>query len=174
MPLDPPPPPSLTMISHIVTSDRASFYHPGCLGENKERGRERGGRGEKRRESGRERGAYEFVRVPFVGLTAERASGSYEIHVDILDPQINEENLLCCRDWNQEDPRATIFLEVPGLLPAEKQIPTQQMALEMLEGKYPHIYIYTPTAQRKMLLEMEAVACLSGPQQDEQLAFQML
>ena len=31
-------------------------------------------------------------------------------HEDILDPQINEENLLCCRDWNQEDLRATIFL----------------------------------------------------------------
>ena len=40
-----------------------------------------------------------------------------------------------------------MYLEVPGLLPAEQQIPTQQMALtvEMLEEKYPqadwtHIY----------------------------------
>ena len=68
-------------------------------------------------------------------------------HEDILDPQINEENHLCSRDWNQDDLRATIFLEVPGLLPVEQQIPTQQMALtlEMLEEKYPqadwtHIY----------------------------------
>ena len=60
-------------------------------------------------------------------------------HEDILDPQINEGNLLCSGDWNQEDLRATIFLEVPGLLPAEQQIPTQQMALtlEMLDEKYP-------------------------------------
>ena len=59
-------------------------------------------------------------------------------HEDILDPQINEGNLLCSRDWNQEDLRATIFLEVLGLLPAEQQIPAQQMALtlEMLEEKY--------------------------------------
>ena len=68
-------------------------------------------------------------------------------HEDILDPQINEGNKLCSRDWNQDDLRATIFLEVPGLLPAEQQIPAQQMALtlEMLEEKYPqagwtHIY----------------------------------
>ena len=68
-------------------------------------------------------------------------------HEDILDPQVNEGNHLCSTDWNQEDLRATIFLEVPGLLPAEQQIPTQQMALtlEMLEEKYPqtdwtHIY----------------------------------
>ena len=68
-------------------------------------------------------------------------------HEDILDPQINEGNHLCSRDWNQDDLRATIFLEIPGLLPAEQQIPTQQMALtlEMLEEKYPqadwtHIY----------------------------------
>ena len=68
-------------------------------------------------------------------------------HEDILDPQINEGNNLCSRDWNQDDLRATIFLEVPGLLPAEQQIPAQQMALtlEMLEEKYPqagwtHIY----------------------------------
>ena len=60
-------------------------------------------------------------------------------HDDILDPQINEGNLLCSRDWNQEYLRVTIFLEVPGLFPAEQQIPTQQMALtlEMLEEKYP-------------------------------------
>ena len=63
------------------------------------------------------------------------------IHEGILDPQINEGNLLCSRDWDKEDLRATIFLEVP------QQIPTQQMALtlEMLEEKYPqadwtHIY----------------------------------
>ena len=69
------------------------------------------------------------------------------IHEGILDPQINEGNLLCSRDWDKEDLRATIFLEVPGLLSAEQQIPTQQMALtlEMLEEKYPqadwtHIY----------------------------------
>ena len=62
-------------------------------------------------------------------------------HEDIVDPQINEENLLCGRNWNQEDFRATIFL------PAEQQIPTQQMALnlEMLEEKclqsnWAHIY----------------------------------
>ena len=68
-------------------------------------------------------------------------------HEDILDPQINEGNNLCSRDWNQDDLRATIFLEVPGLLPAEQQIPAQQMALtlEMLEEIYPqagwtHIY----------------------------------
>ena len=61
-------------------------------------------------------------------------------HEDILDPQINEGNHLCSRDWNQDDLRATIFLEVPGLLPAEQKIPTQQMALtlEMLEEKHPH------------------------------------
>ena len=60
-------------------------------------------------------------------------------HEDILDPQINEGNNLCSRDWNQDDLRATIFLEVPGLLPAEQQIQAQQMALtlEMLEEKYP-------------------------------------
>ena len=70
-------------------------------------------------------------------------------HEDILDPQINEGNNLCSRDWNKDDLRATIFLEVPGLLPAEQQIPTQQMALtlEMLEEKYPqadwtHNYIH--------------------------------
>ena len=68
-------------------------------------------------------------------------------HEDILDPQINEGNHLCSRDWNQDDLRATIFLEVPGLLPPEQQIPTQQMdlTLEMIEEKYPqadwtHIY----------------------------------
>ena len=68
-------------------------------------------------------------------------------HEDILDPHINEGNHLCSRDWNQDDLRDTIFLEVPGLLPAEQQIPTQQMALtlEILEEKYPqadwtHIY----------------------------------
>ena len=57
---------------------------------------------------------------------------------DILDPQINEENLLCSRDWNEEDLRATVFLGIPGLLFAEQQMPTQQMALtlEMLEEKY--------------------------------------
>ena len=93
-------------------------------------------------------------------------------HEDILDPLINEGNHFCSRGWNQDDLRATIFLEVPGLVPVEQQIPTQQMALalEMLEEKYPqaewtHI-LYTPTAQLKMLLEMEIVACLSGPQQD--------
>ena len=50
--------------------------------------------------------------------------------------KINEENL-CSRDWNQEDLRATIFLEVTGLLLAEQQIPKQQMALTlgMLEDK---------------------------------------
>ena len=53
------------------------------------------------------------------------------------------EKLLCCRDWNQEDLRAAIFLEVPGLLPAEQQM---ALTLEMLEEKYPkadwtHIYI---------------------------------
>ena len=60
-------------------------------------------------------------------------------HEDILDPQINEGNHLCSRDWKQDDLRATIFLEVPDLLPAEQQIPTQQMALtlEMLEEKCP-------------------------------------
>ena len=68
-------------------------------------------------------------------------------HEDILDPLINEGNHLCSRGWNQDDLRATIFLEVPGLVPVEQQIPTQQMALalEMLEEKYPqaewtHIY----------------------------------
>ena len=68
-------------------------------------------------------------------------------HEDILDPQIYEGNHLCCMDWNQEDFGATIFQEVPGLLLAEQQIPTQQMALtlEMLGEKYPqadwaHIY----------------------------------
>ena len=68
-------------------------------------------------------------------------------HEDILDPQINERNHLCSRDWNQDDLRATIVLEIPGLLPAEQQIPTQQIALtlDMLEEKYPqadwtHIY----------------------------------
>ena len=100
-------------------------------------------------------------------------------HEDILDPQINEGNHLCSRDWNQDDLRATIFLEVPGLLPAEQQIPTQQMALtlERLEEKYPQAdwtHIYIPTAQRKRLLEMEAVACLSRPQQQKQLATLML
>ena len=60
-------------------------------------------------------------------------------HEDILDPQINEGSLLCSRDWNQEDLRATIFLKVPGLLPTDQQIPIQQKALtlEMLEEKYP-------------------------------------
>ena len=51
-------------------------------------------------------------------------------HEDILNPQINEENLFCRRDWNQEDLWA-IFLEVPGLLHAEQPIPTQQMALTL-------------------------------------------
>ena len=60
-------------------------------------------------------------------------------HEDILDAQINEGNNLCSRDWNQDDLRATIFLEAPGLLPAEQHIPAQQMALtlEMLEEKHP-------------------------------------
>ena len=31
-------------------------------------------------------------------------------HEDILDPQINVGNLICGRDWNQQDFRATIFL----------------------------------------------------------------
>ena len=50
------------------------------------------------------------------------------------------------------------------------------LAPEMLEDKYPQAdwTHYTPMAQRKMLLEMEVVACLSGPQQDKQLATQML
>ena len=52
-------------------------------------------------------------------------------HEDILDPQINEGNHLCSRDWNQDDLRATIFLDVPGLLHAEQQIPTHQMALTL-------------------------------------------
>ena len=48
-------------------------------------------------------------------------------------------NLICSRIWNQENLRAIIFLEVPVLLPAEQQIPAQQMALtlEMPEDKYP-------------------------------------
>ena len=52
-------------------------------------------------------------------------------------------------ETNHEDLRATIFLEVPGLLPTEQQIPKQQMVLtlEMLEEKYPQAdwtqYIYT-------------------------------
>ena len=63
-------------------------------------------------------------------------------HEDILGPHINEENILCDRDLNQEDLRASICLEVPGLLPAEQQIPTQQMALtlKMFEGKYPQAH----------------------------------
>ena len=92
---------------------------------------------------------------------------------DILDPQINERNNLCSRGWNQDDLRATIFLEVPGLLPAEQQIPTQQMALtlEMLENICRLIgHICTLTGQQKRLSEMEAVACLPGPQQDKHLA----
>ena len=36
------------------------------------------------------------------------------------------------------------------------------------------VHIYTPTAQRKVLLEKEAVVSLSGPQQDKQLATQIL
>ena len=40
-------------------------------------------------------------------------------------------------------------------------------------GREPSI-LYTPTAQRKILLELEAVACLSGPQRDTQLTTQML
>ena len=40
-------------------------------------------------------------------------------HEDILDPQINEGNHLCSSDFNEDDLRATIFLEVPGQLPAE-------------------------------------------------------
>ena len=100
-------------------------------------------------------------------------------HEDILDPQINEGNNLCSTDWNHDDLRATIFLEVPNLLPAEQQMPAQQMALtlEMLEEKYPQAgwtHIYTLTAQRKRLLEVEAVACLSGPHQDKHSATQML
>ena len=86
-------------------------------------------------------------------------------------------NLLCSRDWNQEDVRAIFFLEVPGPLPAEQQIPTKQMVLtlEMRRTTRRLIeHIYTPTAQRKILLEMGAVACLSGPQRDTQLATQML
>ena len=66
---------------------------------------------------------------------------------EILVPQISEENLLFSRDWNQEDVRATISLEVHGLLHAEQHIPTQQMALtlEMLMEKCPladwrHVY----------------------------------
>ena len=38
-------------------------------------------------------------------------------HEDILDPHINEGNLPCSRDWNQEGARATIFLEVPWSAP---------------------------------------------------------
>ena len=85
----------------------------------------------------------EFMILLFVsiGISLRR------IHEDILDPQINEGNLLCSRDWNQEDLSATIFLELPGLLPAEQQIPTQRMALtlEIFEEEYPqtgrtHIY----------------------------------
>ena len=73
-------------------------------------------------------------------------------HEDILDPQINEENLICSRDWVQVDLRATIFLKVPGLLHAEQRIPTKQMALtlEMLEEKYPQAHwthLYTSTAR---------------------------
>ena len=90
-------------------------------------------------------------------------------HEDFLNPQIKEETLLCTRDWNQEDLRATIFLEVPGLLPAEQHIPTQQMTLtlKMLEKYLQTGHTYTPTDQRKMLSEMEAEACLSGPLQDK-------
>ena len=70
---------------------------------------------------------------------------------DILDPQINEGNHFCSKDWNQEDLSATIFLEISRLLPAEQQIPTQQMALtlEMLEEKYPQAdwtHIYTDSS----------------------------
>ena len=72
-------------------------------------------------------------------------------HEDIPDPQINEGNHHCSREWYQDDLRATIFLEVPGLLPTEQQIPTQQMALtlEMLEEKYPQAdwtHIYTDSS----------------------------
>ena len=69
--------------------------------------------------------------------------GLRRTHEDILYPHNNE------GDWNQEDLGATIFLEVPGLLPAEQQIPAQQMALtlEMLEeeyqqGDWTHIYVH--------------------------------
>ena len=73
-------------------------------------------------------------------------------HEDTLDPQINEESLLCVRDWSQEDLRATIFLEVPSELPAEQQIPTQQMALtlQILGENIRRLtgHMYTPTARR--------------------------
>ena len=51
---------------------------------------------------------------------------------------------------------------------------TQQMALtlEKLEEKYPQAdwtHVYTD-GSREDLLEMEEMACLSGPQQDKQLA----
>ena len=60
--------------------------------------------------------------------------------------RLPQEYYYSSRDWNQEDLRAIIFLEVPGLLPAELQKPTQQMALEMREKKYPQVdwtHIYT-------------------------------
>ena len=89
---------------------------------------------------------------------------------------MRETTCVTSSDWNQDDLRVTIFLEVPDLLPAEQQIPTQQMALtlEMLEKYSQAAWTHTPMAQRKRLLEMDAVACLSGPQQDNQLATLML
>ena len=72
-------------------------------------------------------------------------------HTDILEPQINEGNHLCSTDWNQDDLRATIFMEVPDLLHPEQQIPAPQMALtvKMLEDKYPladRTHIYTDSS----------------------------
>ena len=72
-------------------------------------------------------------------------------HKDVLNPPINEDFLLCSRNWNQEDLGATIVVEVPGLLPTEQRMPAQQMALTqgMLEEKNPQAdwtHVYTDTS----------------------------
>ena len=98
-------------------------------------------------------------------------------HENILYPQINEENLLCSRDWNQEDLRATIFLEVPGLLPAKTtDTNTVDLTLEMLEEKYSQadwIHIY-PDGSAEDAVRNGDSGVLSGPQPDKHLATQML
>ena len=78
----------------------------------------------------------------------------------------------------RKDLRATIFLEVPGLLSAKQQIPTQQIALtlEILEEKYPQAdwtHIHTGGSV-KDAVKNGGSSVFVRTQKDKQLATQIL
>ena len=91
-------------------------------------------------------------------------------HEDILDPEINSET--------------SSVVETGTRKISEPPFSWKYLVCSLLSNRYHHSrwpwlrrcwrrntrrligHMYTPTAQRKMLLEMKAVGCLSDPQQD--------